>query len=30
MIKRKGEPHVDQWAIPGGGVENNEDLDTVL
>jgi len=28
MIKRKGEPHKDQWAIPGGGVENNEDLDT--
>jgi len=28
MIKRKGEPHKGQWAIPGGAVENNEDLDT--
>jgi len=27
MIKRKGEPHKDQWAIPGGAVENNEDVD---
>jgi len=27
MIKRKGEPHKGQWAIPGGTIENNEDLD---
>jgi len=27
MIKRKGEPHKGQWAIPGGAVENNEDID---
>lgn len=28
MIKRKSEPYKGQWAIPGGVVENNEDLDT--
>lgn len=28
MIKRKGEPHKGEWAIPGGAVENNEDVDT--
>jgi len=28
MIKRKGEPYKGQWAIPGGVVENNEDVDT--
>lgn len=28
MIKRKGEPFKGQWAIPGGAVENNEDIDT--
>ena len=27
MIKRRGEPHKGQWAIPGGAVENNEDID---
>jgi len=27
MIKRKGEPHKGQWAIPGGVVANNEDVD---
>lgn len=28
MIKRKGEPYRGEWAIPGGAVENNEDIDT--
>ncbi|MBP2626495.1 MAG: hydrolase [Firmicutes bacterium] len=27
MIKRKGEPHKGEWAIPGGAVESNEDVD---
>ena len=28
MIKRKNDPFKGQWAIPGGAVENNEDVDT--
>jgi len=27
MIKRKGDPHKEEWALPGGEVQNNEDVD---